>query len=92
MLNRFISKVAQNVASNRQLPGRVNLIKTAIQHPIGFGKTLAQMDRAAVNKGKLLTGKGRFGQVLQKGKNFLNSKTGKNLLVNTGGAAKEWIV
>lgn len=86
MVNKFLSSLGKSVIKNKQLPSRLNLLKTAVTHPVGVGKTLFLIDKKAVTAGKVITGKGRLGQTTQKAKRFAQTDTAKDLAVNTGGA------
>jgi len=84
-MNKFIGKLAGQVASQRKLPKRVEMLGTVLRHPKGFAKTLKAVDSQSVALNKARTGLGRWGQAKSAGKRALKTDTAKDLAVNTGG-------
>lgn len=83
--NRFLAGLAEAVKKTGKLPSRGAMLKLGIKHPVGFYKTMKQVDHDAVTAGMLKTGKGRYGQAWLGAKKAANTPTGKDLVVNTGG-------
>lgn len=77
-----VASVHGSLKRGKKLPTKIQLIKAAVTHPITTGKVLYSLDKAAVAKGKMRTGKDRWGQA----KTIIGrSEIARDLTVNVGG-------
>ena len=77
-----IASVSSSPKKTKKLPNKIQLLKAVITNPVTTGKVLYGIDKAAVKRGKILTGKNRWGQAAG---HLGRSEIAKDLVVNSGG-------